>query len=122
MAKYSLEPVKVPPVNTKYRRIVTSLPVPESLPVFQQLTESEPVSMMGQPPVVWDKAEGFQVYDKWGNIWIDWSSGVLITNAGHGRREIIDAIQKVIDQKLLATYVFVHEQRAELTKMLQKLS
>ncbi|HAM10986.1 MAG: 4-aminobutyrate aminotransferase [Bacteroidetes bacterium GWE2_41_25] len=122
MAKYSLEPVKVPPVNTKYRRIVTSLPVPESLPVFQQLTESEPVSMMGQPPVVWDKAEGFQVYDKWGNMWIDWSSGVLITNAGHGRKEIIEALQKVIDRKLLATYVFVHEKRAELTKMLQSLS
>jgi len=122
MAKYSLEPVKVPPVSTKYRRIVTSLPVPESLPVFQQLAESEPVSMMGQPPVVWDKAEGFQVYDKWGNMWIDWSSGVLITNAGHGRKEIIEALQKVIDHKLLATYVFVHEKRAELTKMLQGLS
>lgn len=122
MAKYNLEPVKVPLISTKYRRIVTSLPVPESLPIFQQLSESEPVSMMGQPPVVWDKAEGFQVYDKWGNKWIDWSSGVLITNAGHGRKEIIEALQKVIDQKLLATYVFVHEKRAELTKMLQGLS
>ena len=122
MAKYSLDPVKVPLVNTKYRSIVTSLPVPESLPVFQQLTESEPVSMMGQPPVVWDKAEGFQVYDKWGNKWIDWSSGVLITNAGHGRKEIIEALRQVIEHKLLATYVFVHEKRAELTTMLQKLS
>ena len=122
MAKYSLDPVKVPLVNTKYRSIVTSLPVPESLPVFQQLSESEPVSMMGQPPVVWDKAEGFQVYDKWGNKWIDWSSGVLITNAGHGRKEIIEALRQVIEHKLLATYVFVHEKRAELTKMLQELS
>jgi 4-aminobutyrate aminotransferase / (S)-3-amino-2-methylpropionate transaminase / 5-aminovalerate transaminase len=122
MAKYSLIPVKVPPVNTKYRNIVTLLPVPESLIIFQKLSESEPVSMMGQPPVVWDRAEGFQVYDKWGNKWIDWSSGVLITNAGHGRKEIIEAIQKVIDQKLLATYVFVHEMRAELTKMLQGLA
>lgn len=122
MAKYSLEPVKVPLVKTKYRTIATSLPVPESISIFQQLSESEPVSMMGQPPVVWDKAEGFQVYDKWGNKWIDWSSGVLITNAGHGRKEIIEALQKVIEHKLLATYVFVHEKRAELTKMLQGLS
>jgi 4-aminobutyrate aminotransferase/(S)-3-amino-2-methylpropionate transaminase len=122
MAKYNLEPVKVPAVNTKYRRIATALPVPESLPVFQMLSESEPVSMMGQPPVVWDMAEGFQVYDKWGNKWIDWSSGVLITNAGHGRSEIVDALQKVIDHKLLATYVFVHEKRAVLTGMLQQLA
>jgi 4-aminobutyrate aminotransferase/(S)-3-amino-2-methylpropionate transaminase len=122
MAKYNLDPIKVPLVSTKYRQISTSLPVPESLAVFQQLSESEPVSMMGQPPVVWDKAEGFQVYDKWGNKWIDWSSGVLITNAGHGRKEIIEALQKVIGHKLLATYVFVHEKRAELTKMLQQLA
>ena len=122
MAKYNLTPVDVPKVNTKYRKIKTKLPVPESLKIFQILSESEPVSMMGQPPIVWDKAEGFQVYDKWGNKWIDWSSGVLITNAGHGRKEIIKALRDLLDRKLLATYVFIHEKRAELTKMLQGIS
>ena len=122
MAKYSLEPVKVPKIKTKFRTINTRLPVPESLEIFKILSDSEPVSMMGQPPVVWDKATGFQVFDKWGNKWIDWSAGVLITNAGHGRKRIIKGLRKVLDQKLLATYVFVHEKRAELTKMLQDLS
>jgi hypothetical protein len=66
MAKYNLIPVDVPKVSTKYRKIKTKLPVPESLKIFRILSDSEPVSMMGQPPVVWDKAEGFQVYDKMG--------------------------------------------------------
>ncbi len=122
MAKYSLEPVEVPIVSTKYRTIRTKLPVPESLEIFRLLQQSEPVSMMGQPPVVWEKAEGFQVHDKWGNKWIDWSSGVLIANAGHGRKEIIRAIREILDQNLLATYVFVHEKRVELTRMLQLLA
>jgi 4-aminobutyrate aminotransferase / (S)-3-amino-2-methylpropionate transaminase / 5-aminovalerate transaminase len=122
MAKYNLTPVEVPKVRTKYRRIKTKLPVPESLRIFKILTDSEPVSMMGQPPVIWDKAEGFQVHDKWGNKWIDWSSGVLITNAGHGRRQIISALRNLLDKKLLATYVFIHEKRAELTKMLKAIS
>jgi 4-aminobutyrate aminotransferase/(S)-3-amino-2-methylpropionate transaminase len=122
MANYNLIPVNVPKVSTKFRKIKTKLPVPESLIIFQALSGSEPVSMMGQPPVVWDKAEGFQVYDKWGNKWLDWSSGVLITNAGHGRKEIIKALRALLEHKLLSTYVFVHEKRAELTKMLQKLS
>ena len=122
MAKYNLIPVDVPKVSTKYRKIKTKLPVPESLRIFRILSESEPESMMGQPPVIWDKAEGFQIYDKWGNKWLDWSSGVLITNAGHGRKEIIKALQGLLDRKLLSTYVFVHEKRAELTKMLQGLS
>ncbi len=122
MAKYDLIPIEVPKVSTKYRTIKTKLPVPESLRIFKTLSESEPISMMGQPPIVWDRAEGFQVYDKWGNKWLDWSSGVLITNAGHGRKEIINAIQDILDRNLLATYVFVHEKRAELTKMLQEIS
>ncbi|MFP4442635.1 MAG: aminotransferase class III-fold pyridoxal phosphate-dependent enzyme, partial [Spirochaetia bacterium] len=121
-AKYSLEPQEVPQVNTKYRTIKTKLPVPESLEVFKTLSRSEPRSMMGQPPIVWDRAEGFQVSDRWGNTWIDWSSGVLIANAGHGRKEISDALRELIDKPLLSTYVFVHEKRSELTGMLQDLS
>jgi 4-aminobutyrate aminotransferase-like enzyme len=74
------------------------------------------------PPVVWDRAENFSVADKWGNRWIDWSSCVLLANAGHGRQEIKAALKEQIDQGLLATYVFVHAKRAELTKALQDLS
>lgn len=122
MAKYNLIPVDVPKVSTKYREIKTKLPVPESLSIFQALSESEPVSMMGQPPIIWDKAEGIQVYDKWGNKWLDWSSGVLIANSGHGRKEIVKALHALLDQNLLSTYVFVHEKRAELTKMIQSLA
>jgi len=122
MAKYNLEPVEVPHVKTKYRIIKTKLPVPESLPIFRDLEKSEPRSMMGQPPVIWDKAEGFCVWDKWGNRWIDWSSGVLIANAGHGRKEIVDAIKQAIRKPLLSTYVFAHEKRRELTLALKQLA
>jgi 4-aminobutyrate aminotransferase-like enzyme len=122
MAVYDLTPVEIPAVETKYRRIKTKLPVPESLPIFESLGQTEPRSMMGQPPVVWDKAEDFMVSDPWGNRWIDWSSGVLITNAGHGRKEIRAALREVIDRGLLASYVFVHERRARLAQMLRELS
>ena len=122
MAVYDLTPIEVARVETKYRRIKTKLPVPESLPIFESLGQSEPRSMMGQPPIVWDKAEDFMVSDPWGNRWIDWSSGVLITNAGHGRKEIRAALREVIDQGLLASYVFVHERRARLAQMLRELS
>ncbi|MCD6343480.1 MAG: aspartate aminotransferase family protein [Spirochaetaceae bacterium] len=122
MASYNLTPVEVPTLETKYRRITTKLPVPESLPIFEKLGRSEPKSMMGQPPIVWDKAEGFLIEDRWGNRWIDWSSGVLITNAGHGRKEIRDALKEAIDKPLISSYVFVHEKRGELTEMLQALA
>jgi 4-aminobutyrate aminotransferase-like enzyme len=122
MAEYDLTPVAVPSVKTKYRTICTKLPVPESLPIFEELKRSEPRSMLGQPPIVWHSAEGCIVGDRWGNRWLDWSSGVLITNAGHGRPEIVAALREAIEQPLLATYVFVHEGRATLTRMLREIS
>ncbi|MCX6571064.1 MAG: aspartate aminotransferase family protein [Candidatus Aminicenantes bacterium] len=122
MAIYDLTPIDVPRVETRYRSIRTKIPVPESVPIFEALAASEPRSMSGQPPVVWHRAEGFTVHDKWGNRWIDWSSCVLVANAGHGRPEIREALKRVIDQGLIASYVFVHEQRAELCGMLRSLS
>lgn len=122
MATYDLTPVDVPRVQTKHRTIKTKLPVPESLPIFELLEKAEPRSMRGQPPIVWHQADGFIVADKWGNRWIDWSSCVLVANAGHGRREVRDALIGVVEQGLLSTYVFVHEKRAELTAMLRDLS
>jgi len=122
MAVYDLTPRDVPPVETKYRTIRTKIPVPESVPLFEALAASEPRSMAGQPPVVWHRAEDFTIYDKWGNRWIDWSSCVLVANAGHGRPEIRESLRRIIDQGLIASYVFVHEQRAKLCAMLRSIS
>jgi 4-aminobutyrate aminotransferase-like enzyme len=122
MATYDLTPVAVPRVRTPFRRIRTPLPVPESLPILEELRRSEPRSMAGQPPIVWHSASGCTVSDRWGNRWIDWSSGVLITNAGHGRPEIVSALKAYLKRPLLATYVFPHEDRAVLTRMLRELS
>ncbi len=110
----NLTPRKVPTVETEYRRIVTDIPVPESVPILEKLRKNEPHSMGGQPPVLWDRAEGIQVYDRFGNIWLDWSSGVLVTNAGHGHPKIRRAILEMVEHGLLHNYCFPSEIRAEL--------
>jgi 4-aminobutyrate aminotransferase/diaminobutyrate-pyruvate transaminase/4-aminobutyrate aminotransferase/(S)-3-amino-2-methylpropionate transaminase len=119
--EYDLTPKHVPLVETPFRRIATQFPVPESIPILRKLQTYEPVAMRGQPPVVWDHAEGFQVFDNWGNQWIDWSSGVLIANAGHGRREIADAIVRQASSELLTNYCFPSEIRSRLVERLAML-
>src|SRR5437588_12275561 len=119
--EYGLTPKRVPRVETPLRRIITEFPVPESIPILQKLQAYEPVAMRGQPPVVWDRAEGFQVYDAWGNQWIDWSSGVLIANAGHGRREIVEAVARQAGSHLLTNYCFPSEIRACLVEKLASI-
>ncbi|MGA3078806.1 MAG: aminotransferase class III-fold pyridoxal phosphate-dependent enzyme [Bryobacteraceae bacterium] len=116
--EYSMVPRAVPRVETPYRRIVTDLPVPESLPILERLHACEPIAMRGQPPIVWHRAEGFQVSDAWGNQWVDWSSGVLIANAGHGRQEVVDAIVAQASAHLLTNYCFPSEIRTRLVEKL----
>ncbi len=119
--EYDLTPRPVPRLETPFRRIVTDLPVPESLPILERLARYEPLAMRGQPPVVWDRAEGFQVFDAWGNCWVDWSSGVLISNAGHGRSEIVEAVLQQARARLLTNYCFPSEIRSRLVERLAGL-
>jgi 4-aminobutyrate aminotransferase-like enzyme len=116
--EFTLVPHSVAHVETAYRRVVTQLPVPESIPILEKLFQFEPRAMRGQPPVIWNRAEGFQVYDAWGNRWIDWSSGVLIANAGHGRQEIADAIVRQARAHLLTSFSFANAPRAQLVEKL----
>lgn len=105
-------------IETKNRRIVTAIPAPESLQTIKQLRKYEPISMSGQPLVVWDRAEGFNVYDKYGNKWIDFSSGVLVANSGHGNEWVRKAIVQIVEHGLLHNYCFPSEIRSELVKEL----
>lgn len=117
--EFPIEPRKVTPVNTLHRRIQGPfLPVKESIPILKMLRDNEPFSMSGQPPVVWDHAEDIYVYDSYGNKWLDWSSGVLVTNAGHGRKEICDAIIAEAQKGLLHNYCFPSESPQNLQKNL----
>jgi 4-aminobutyrate aminotransferase-like enzyme len=114
--QFNLKPKKVPKINTKYRTINTEIPNPESVDIINQLRKYEPNSMTGQPPVVWDKAIGINVYDKWGNKWIDFSSCVVVANVGHCNPKIQQAIISMTEHGLLNNYCFPSEIRAKLTK------
>ena len=120
--EYSITPVSVAKVETKHRRIVTALPHPDSVPVLEKLRTLEPLSMRGMPPIVWDRAEDVSVYDRHGNRWLDWSSGVLVTNAGHGVTEVRKAIIDQVQSGLLHNYVFPSEERAALAELLVSLA
>lgn len=108
-------------IETKYRRIATPIPTPESKALFRELAKFEPRAMSGQPPVIWDRAEEFSVWDAYGNQWIDFSSGVLVANAGHGPKAMRDALQAQIEHGLLHSYGFLNRPRLELVKKLASL-
>ena len=115
---FDFTPKAVPAVRTRFRRIVTPIPAPDSLELLETMRRHEPTSMLGQPPILWDRADGVQVYDRFGNMWLDWSSGVLVANAGHGAKEIRDAILRTVERGLLHTFCFPNAERIELARAL----
>ena len=110
---FSHKPTSVKKVNADYRKIITKIPVPESIPLLERIYETESRSMHGQIPIVWDKALGFQVYDKWGNKWLDLSSTIFVANAGHSNSRIVDSLKKLLEKPLLQTYNFSSPERFE---------
>jgi len=120
--EFSITPQPTSHIETKFRRIVTPLPHPDSVATIETLRQLEPISMRGQPPLVWDRAEDFSVFDKYGNRWIDWSSGVLVANAGHSAPEVKRAIIDQVNSGLIYNYVFPSEERAQLVQYLAKLA
>jgi 4-aminobutyrate aminotransferase-like enzyme len=115
---FSRTPVKRPEVKTRYRSIKTAIPVPESLPILDDLYKYESRSMHGQIPIVWDRAEDFQVFDRWGNAWIDFTSTIFVANAGHANERIIAALREILDKRLLHTYSYATEIRAKFLRRL----
>lgn len=118
----SLEPVPTVPVNSRWRRIVTPIPAPASLPVLERLRAAEPRSMAGMPPILWHQAEGFLVRDPFGNQWIDLTSGIVLANVGHSHPRILAAIRRATEQRLLVTYAFASEARLQLLEQLVAVS
>ena len=117
MPSFDLIPRHVPVVGTPFRRIVTPIPVPESIPLLERLHAVEPQAMQGQPPIFWDHAEGFTIHDRW----VDWSSGALVTNAGHSAPAVVAALRAQVSKGLLTNYCFPSEIRLKLIEKLQSL-
>ena len=107
----SLTPVPTEPVQTRYRRIRTPIPVPESIELIERLRKVEARSIHGMPPVVWQQAEGFLIRDPYGNQWIDLTSGIVMANSGHCHPRVVQAIRDQLDSGLIFTYAFPTEVR-----------
>jgi len=115
---FNLEPRKVPAVSSKYRVIKTPIPVPESLPLLQKIKQYESENAVEQLPVVWDRAKGHQIFDSWGNVWIDFTSSIFVTNSGHACDYVTKRVLDCINAPLFQSYYYPTEIRG---KFLEKL-
>ena len=72
--------------------VKTSIPGPNSEKYKVLSKKYESRCLTPQAPIVWDHAEGVTVTDVDGNTFIDWTSGVLVTNVGHSHPKLAEAV------------------------------
>src|SRR5208283_3820725 len=88
------------------------LPEPRSRELFSRWARAEAQCTGYQAPVVWDHASGTVVTDVDGNTFLDWTSGVLVTNVGHCHPQLVEAVQAA-SAKLLNNYECLNEPGVE---------
>ena len=98
-------------------RKVTPIPGPKSKELIAEWHTYEADVVGYQAQVVWKSAKGCVVNDVDGNSYIDWTSGVLVTNVGHCHPHLVAAITRA-SQDLLNNYECANTYRIEAAKKL----
>ncbi len=94
-----------------------SIPGKNSAGIIIRAGMYEPAAMVDQLPIVWDYANGVWVTDVDGNEYIDFTSGVLVTNVGHSHPKHVKAIQEQA-ARLMNCYSFPTRERVALSEAL----
>jgi len=102
---------------TKVTSVKGPLPGPRSKDLLARWSRAEAQCTGYQAKVAWDHASGVLVTDVDGNKFIDWTSGVLVTNVGHCHPDLVKAVQEVA-AKLLNNYECLHPWRVEAAEKL----
>ena len=98
-------------------KIQTQIPGPKSKELINEWHTYEADVAGYQAQVVWKSAKGCVVNDVDGNSYLDWTSGVLVTNVGHCHPHLVSAITRA-SQDLLNNYECANTYRIEAAKKL----
>jgi len=105
-------------MKTKLKK--RNIPGPKSAELLKISEKYEPPCMADQLPIVWDHGKGVWVTDVDGNEYIDFTSGVLVTNLGHSHPHHVKAIQEQAE-RLMNCYSFPTPERVNLSQRIISL-
>lgn len=104
------------------RRVLThEVPGPESRRLMAIASAQEGLAVARQSTTVWSRAEGVYVTDVDGNVFLDFTSAVLLANVGHRHPRVVAAIRDQAEE-LLHSYNFVNPWRVELGQKLVSIT
>ncbi len=109
-------------ISTRFRHICTEIPNERDKDIIETITLLESKQANKELPVVWDRADGFQVFDRWGNCWIDMTSSIFVANTGHNSENNRKHVQSTLEKGLMHAYCYPTVERAEFLKKLLSMT
>jgi 4-aminobutyrate aminotransferase / (S)-3-amino-2-methylpropionate transaminase / 5-aminovalerate transaminase len=103
--------------KTKYARVTTSIPGPKSKALLEEWHHYEADKTGYQAQIAVHHGNGAMLEDVDGNRFIDWTSGVLVTNIGHCHPKLVTAVQEAAS-RMLNVYEYCNEYRVNAAKAL----
>jgi len=95
------------------------IPGPKSRELLALSYQFEPECSKDQTPIVWDHGKGIWIWDVDGNKFIDFTSGVLVSNIGQSHPHMVEAIRRQI-ARLGNPYSFPTPERVNVSCRLVK--
>jgi len=95
-----------------YANVNGTLPGKKSSEYLEKWKKYEADKTGYQAQVAIDHASGAMMYDVDGNAFIDWTSGVLVTNVGHCHKKLVAAV-KHASENMLNVYEYCNPYRAQ---------
>lgn len=95
-----------------------AIPGPKSAELLEKAKNCEPPCSADQTPIVWDHGQGVYVWDVDGNPFIDFTSGVLVSNLGHNHPGLVSAIQNQAP-RMMNCYSFPTPERVSASSRLK---
>ena len=103
--------------STKYANVTTLIPGPKSKALLDEWHQYEADKTGYQAQVAIHHGEGALLEDVDGNRFIDWTSGVLVTNVGHCHPRLVKAVQEA-SARMLNIYEYCSEYRVRAARAL----
>lgn len=103
--------------------LVSEIPGPKSKILMERRVKAVPKGPFHVTPLFVEKAVGALIHDVDGNTFLDFASGIGVTNSGHNNPLIIENVKKQLDKYLHTGFnVVPYEPYVELAEQLNRLA
>jgi 4-aminobutyrate aminotransferase-like enzyme len=103
----------------KTAKVRTPIPGPRSISMIDRWGKVEARTTGFQAPIAVESAQGAVIWDVDGNAFIDWTSGVLVTNVGHCHPKLVKRVQEA-SAKVMNCYEYPTPYRVRAAEMLME--